>query len=230
MHNLNNGRKHPTMCSDYELAQQLNQMIEWTHLSEGARNLLTTVSRRMEFADHTAPLVPQADRAENLAICFDTQADKRLTDGLAYYLDETFRSRNAEYGLGDFANKIYARVDDHNELDWHHGGPYSRKHGIEIAHVIVQYKPDHSDFRVICIGKNEHGSIRALVITPADVYPFYIRFDGEPRQLTQDDFLFWSYNDVYRDVTVDTVSNVITYNMHMYSAGKTVQYMHEIKG
>lgn len=229
MQNFNNGHKHAMMCSDYELSQQLNQLMVWATLSATAKELLATVSRRMEFADHTAPLVPQSDRGANLAICFDTQADKRLTDGLAYYLDETFRSRNADRGLSDFANKIYASVDNRHELDWHHSGPYSTKHGIEIAHVIVEYKPDYSDFRVICIGKTEHGTTRALMITRAEVYLFYIRFDGEPRQLTQEDFLFWSYNDVYRDVTIDTVSNVTTYNIHMYNAGKAVQYMHEIK-
>ena len=230
MQNFNNGRKHPAMLSDYELSQQLNQLIDWATLSANAKELLATVSRRMEFADHMAPLVPSADRVANLSICFDTQPDKRLPDGLAYYLDETFRSRNANFGLGDFANKIYACVDDRHELDWHHSGPYSTKHGIEVAHVIVEYKPDHSDFRVICIGKTDHGVARALMITRADVYPFYIRLDGEPRQLTQKDFLFWSYNAVYRDVTVDSVSSVITYNIHMYNAGKAVQYVHEIKG
>lgn len=224
-----NGRKDFTMHSDYELSQQLNQLMDWATLSDNAKELLTAVSLRMEFADHMAPLVPPADRAANLAICFDTQPDKRLTDGLWYYLNETFRSKNAERGLVDFANKIGACVDDRHELYWHHSGPYSTKHGLEIAHVIVEYKPDYSDFRVICIGKLDHGNIRALMITRAEAYPFYIRFDGEPRQLTHKDFLFWSYNDVYRDVTIDSVSNFITYNMHMYNAGKAVQYMHEIK-
>jgi hypothetical protein len=125
MHNRKD-RKDPQMLSDYELSQQLNQLMNWGTLSDNAKELLAAVSRRMEFADHMAPLMPPAGRGANLAICFDAQADKRLPDGLSHYLNETFQSRNAERGFADLATKILTAVDDRHELDWHHSGPYSK--------------------------------------------------------------------------------------------------------
>lgn len=221
--------KKPDMLSDYELSQQLNQLLDWVDLSQNAKELLIEVSARMEFANHTAPLFPQADRAENVAIYFEPAANRPFMDALRYHLEEALGRDRSEFGQGNFINKILNLVDRLPAAYFDRSTPYCTNFGILIQNVIVQYKPDFSDFRILCFSKVNRGIINALMINRGDFYPIYIRFDGEPRQLTQEDFLFWSYNDVYRDITIDTVSNVITYNMHRYNTGKTAQYLHEIK-
>lgn len=225
-----NGRKDFTMLSDYDLSQQLNQLIDWANLSENAKQMLATVSRRMEFADHTTPLVPY-NGGKIWSHTFEVDQDRPFMYSLEGAVDDLFRDRiHKDVTARHFVNELCGLVGNNKNLQFHHNGPFCANFSIVVTYAMIQHNEDFSDFRVLCFSKPEHGTVKAVMISRGDVYPFYVRFDGEPRKLTQDDFLFWSYNEVYRDVTIDTVSKVITYNMHMYNAGKAVQYMHEIKG
>lgn len=221
--------KKPDMLSDYELSQQLNQLLDWVDLSQNAKELLIEVSARMEFANHTAPLFPQADRAENVAICFETAAKRSLIDALRHHLGEALGHDRSEFGQGDFIDKILNLLDRLPAAYFDHSTPYCTNFGILINNVIVQYKPDFSDFRILCFNKVNHGIINALMINRGDFYPFYIRFDGEPRELTQDDFLFWDYNEVYHNLDISTLLNTITTHVRRYSTGQMVTYTHQIK-
>lgn len=221
--------KKPDMLSDYELSQQLNQLLDWVDLSHNAKELLIEVSARMEFANHMAPLFPQADRAENVAICFETAANRSFMDALRHHLEEALGRDRSEFGQGDFINKILNLVDRLPAVYFDHNTPYCSNFGILINNAIVQYKPDFSDFRILCFSKVNHGVINALMINRGDFYPFYIRFDGEPRELTQDDFLFWDYNEVYHNLDISTLLNTITTHVHRYSTGQMVAYTHQIK-
>jgi len=224
-----NGSKPPEMHSDYELSQQLKQLMHWTNLSSNAMALLKTVSARMEHSPHNAPLVPQHDQQDNKCICFDTVEGVPFSHILASRLREVFGRDRADSGSGKFTDKVCRLITDMPRSDWHHDGPYHTVTGIEIKRVIVQYKPDFSEYRLICLGRLDHGIIQVLMIRPGDCYPFCIRFDGEPREVKPEDFLFWDYNDVYREITIDTLGKTITTSVHMYNAAKIVQHFHEIK-
>lgn len=224
-----NGRKDFAMLSDYDLSQQLNQLIDWANLSENGKQMLATVSRRLEFADHTAPLVPY-NGGKIWSHTFEVVQDRRFIDSLENAVDDLFRDRvRRDATVSNFINQICRLVNGNKSLDFSHKGPYCVNFGILVDYALVQHNEDFSDFRVVCFSKVDHGRASAIMINRGDAYPFSILFDGEPRKLTQDDLLFWKYNDVYRQVIIDTVHNTITSEVHMYSAGKTVQHLHEIK-
>lgn len=221
-----NGRKNSQMLSDYDLSKQLNQVLEWAQLTPNVQELLKTVSARMEFADHNAPLVPQADRDQNLVLCFEPVENRSFMDSLQHHLRDAFCRDRTETPRGDFANKVLSLMDQLAVNDFHHSSPYYHKYNLLIKNVFVEYKPDYSDCRIICLGKIEHGTMSAMMIRRGDCYPFYIRFTDGVRDVTPGDFLFWNYNEVYRDITIDTVHQTVATEIHMYSAGKTLRYLH----
>jgi hypothetical protein len=225
-----NGRKDFAILSDYDLSQQLNQLIEWANLSENAKQMLATVSKRMEYADHTAPLASQSDLVAIHTHTFEVVQDRTFMHSLEGALNDAFRLRICEdHTIGNFANKVVSMVDYHRGLDFSHKGPYCANFGVVISYAMIQHTEDFSDFRVVCFSKTDHGRASAIMINRGDAYPFSILFDGEPRNLTPSDLLFWRYNDVYRQVIIDTVHNTITTQVHRYSTGKTEQHLHEIK-
>ncbi len=213
--------KTPLLCSDKELAEQLKQIVHWHELPKNVKNVLKTVSDRMEFAG------PYKDPDFSIGIqdhpffAFEIPHHQPFIGILEHNLKE----RHVSDGFtAKFIKEVATRLYEFPEGVWEGYGSYHAPSGIEITSVIFQCKEDFSDYRIICCGKLLERRMRVLMITPGDCYPISVYFEEGPRSLEPSDFFLWDYNEVYHELNVNTETSTSTAIVHRYNTGKLVRY------